>query len=72
MKLLQLRNRKESLILSAQLASYGLCPDDWVLKAQKDNIYQIQNRSEPEFCFLGTTKTTDGQKKWQSITLKSV
>jgi hypothetical protein len=72
MKLLQLRNRKESLILSAELASYGLCPGDWILKEQKNNIYRIENRTEPEFCFLGRTKTTDGQIKWQTITLKSV
>jgi hypothetical protein len=72
MKLLQQPNPRETINLAAELSRYGLSPTEWILKREKNNIYHIENKSEPEFCFKGLTKVSDGKMQWQSITLKSV
>lgn len=72
MKLLQQPKSSEVTILAAELSSYGLSPQDWVLKRETTNVYHIENKSEPEFCFKGQTTVSHGRKQWQSIALKSV
>lgn len=58
--------------LTADLAQYGLCPEDWCITKERGLFYKIENLSEPDFCFRGRIQHLNGRMRWQSLHLLSI
>ena len=58
--------------LTKSLRSYGLRPDEWVVRHETGNLYRIENIEAPEFFFEGFTKEQGRQQIWKKIYLKNL
>ena len=63
---------KRILQLNSTLKTYGLCPAEWIVKYQSENVYRIENREAPEFYFEGKTVDKPETSTWKKIYLKSI
>ena len=66
------KNCKKLKALKNQLALFGLCPYEWVIKPQSKYKYIIQNIQSREFAFEGKTQFKNGTIRWEKINLYSL
>ncbi len=66
----QTENKFEQL--TKALKEFGLQPADWMLISASENRLRIQNKSEPDFCFMGLYLETKGVFQWNHIRLMSL
>lgn len=63
---------QEANQLQCDLSEFGLCPKEWQIKNSGHGSYKIQNRTSPDFYFIGQTTKTSQKIKWQSIRLAGI
>ena len=54
------------------LSHFGLNPADWRLIQKSQNVFQIQNRVEPNFNLKGICNKHKGRAKWDEIAVISL
>lgn len=54
------------------LSHFGLNPADWRLIQKSQNVFQIQNKVEPNFTLEGICNKINGRAKWDEIAFVSL